>query len=98
MTTEIRIELDEEGMGDGATRADAEAFRDFLDARLSAIYPSCDVTVNLLRAGEVTSKSVVLDESEHQDVADVMVTLWEEFCADTTLWPSTQVAAAAPTP
>jgi hypothetical protein len=93
---EIRIVLDgdTEGMGPGATRADAEAFRDFLDSRLTTIYPQCDVTVDLLREGESAARPVTLDETETQDVADVMPGLWEDFCADTALWPSTQAMAS----
>lgn len=90
---EIRIALTDDGMGDGATRADAESLRDFYDSRLTTMYPACDVTVDLLRAGEVTSRPVVVDESEHQDVSGVLATLWEEFCAATSLWPSTRAAA-----
>lgn len=86
----IRILLTDDGMGEGATRADAEAYRDFVDTRLAALYPTADLGVTLLRAGEVTARTVDADETETQDVADVMVTLWDEFCADTSLWPSTR--------
>jgi hypothetical protein len=83
---EIRVELDDDGMGPGSTRADAESYRDFLDSRLTTLYPTCDVTVTLVRAGELPG--ALVDESETHDVSDVLPVLWEEFCAD---WIETTV-------
>lgn len=86
----IQIKLVDDGMGEGSTREDAEAYRDFVERRLTAIYPGADLSVELLRSGEVTAHTVAVDETEAQDVSDVMASLWEEFCADTALWPSTR--------
>lgn len=54
------------------------------------MYPGHEITVTLAREGDAVSRTVELDETEHQDVSVSMSRLWDEFCADTTLWPSTQ--------
>ena len=92
-TREIRITLDGSGMGEGATYADAQAYEAFVERRLGEMYPDHEITVTLQPEGRTTSRTVDMDETEHQDVGDAMMGLWDEFCADTSLWPSTQVAA-----
>lgn len=94
-TREIRITLDGSGMGDDATYADAQAFHYFVERRLGEMYPEHDITVTLAAEGSAVSKTVALDETIHQDVDDAMARLWDEFCGDTTLWPSTQAETTA---
>ena len=91
MTREIRINLDGEGMGQGAHYADAQAYEAYVERRLREMYPDHDVTVVLALEGQTIAKRVVLDETEHQDVAASLERLWEEFCQDSSLWPSAQV-------
>lgn len=90
---EIRITLDGDGMGEGATYADAQSYAEFVERRLGEMYPGHEITVTLAREGNTVSEAVALDETEGETVSDAMYTLWEEFCADTTLWPSTQQVA-----
>ena len=94
-TREIRITIDGDGYGPGSTYADAESYRGFLERRLHELYPAHDISISLAREGQTASRTVEVDETEYGDVDNVLTGLWEEFCADTTLWPSTQVAAGA---
>jgi hypothetical protein len=91
----VTLTLGRDGMGAEADEADFDAWCAYVSARIDEA-SGCDVTVDERGARDVQEDAIRCTRhltaggtSYHAEdaVRDALITMWEEFCADTSAWP-----------
>lgn len=89
------LTLGRDGMGPEADEADFDAWTTYVCGHIDEA-TGLDVAVEIRGARDAQDDRIVADDEDRQTIDDALQSLWEAFCADTTLWPSRKVAPVEP--
>jgi hypothetical protein len=92
MSLAATLTLGRDGMGPEADEADFDAWTTYVCEHIDEA-TGLDVAVEIRGERDVQDDHIVADDDDRESIENALVTLWEAFCADTTLWPSREPAA-----